>query len=69
MPACRTIGTYSLRNLDPFLLLDEMKGPASFASAGFPDHPHRQALGPPVPVQHSTSNSANKSAAGCGLVS
>eukprot|EP00891_Asterochloris_glomerata_P003526 jgi/Astpho2/3526/fgenesh1_pm.00057_%23_4_t len=37
----RTIGTYSLRNLDPFLLLDEMKGPASFASAGFPDHPHR----------------------------
>lgn len=52
-PACRTIGTYSLRNLDPFLLLDEMKGPASFASAGFPDHPHRQALAPPLPTHDS----------------
>ncbi|KAI8929426.1 RmlC-like cupin domain-containing protein [Entophlyctis helioformis] len=34
----RSIGTYELRNLDPFLMLDEfnVKEPA-----GFPDHPHR----------------------------
>ena len=38
---CRTLGTPSLRNLDPFLLLDEMRMPASAASAGFPSHPHR----------------------------
>ena len=25
---CRTLGTHALRNLDPFLLLDEMKSPA-----------------------------------------
>lgn len=34
----RTIGTSSLRNFDPFLMLDEFKGKAP---AGFPDHPHR----------------------------
>ncbi|KAK9826662.1 hypothetical protein WJX74_008539 [Apatococcus lobatus] len=38
---CRTIGTPALRNLDPFLMLDELKCPADQASAGFPDHPHR----------------------------
>ncbi|KAL6776098.1 hypothetical protein ACKKBG_A19830 [Auxenochlorella protothecoides x Auxenochlorella symbiontica] len=38
---CRTIGTGHLRNLDPFLMLDELKMPAHEASAGFPDHPHR----------------------------
>ncbi|KAI8374820.1 RmlC-like cupin domain-containing protein [Blakeslea trispora] len=34
----RSIGTYALRNLDPFLMLDEfdVKAPG-----GFPDHPHR----------------------------
>lgn len=37
----RTIGTPSLRNLDPFLMLDELKLPSSQAFAGFPDHPHR----------------------------
>ena len=34
----RTIGSYSLRRLDPFLLLDEFKGEWP---NGFPDHPHR----------------------------
>ena len=34
----RTIGTQSVRRLDPFLLLDEFKGEWP---AGFPDHPHR----------------------------
>ena len=29
-----------LRNLDPFLLLDEFEG-AGEEGAGFPDHPHR----------------------------
>ena len=38
---CRTVGTAKLRNLDPFLMLDELKLPASQAFAGFPDHPHR----------------------------
>lgn len=38
---CRTVGTGALRNLDPFLMLDEMRLPASQASAGFPAHPHR----------------------------
>ncbi|KAJ3034163.1 hypothetical protein HDV00_005382 [Rhizophlyctis rosea] len=34
----RSIGTWELRNLDPFLMLDEfMVG----KPAGFPDHPHR----------------------------
>ncbi|KAJ3183284.1 hypothetical protein HDU85_002310 [Gaertneriomyces sp. JEL0708] len=34
----RSIGTFQLRNLDPFLMLDEF----SIAKpAGFPDHPHR----------------------------
>lgn len=37
----RTIGTHGQRNLDPFLMLDELRMPASEASAGFPDHPHR----------------------------
>ncbi|EME26747.1 Pirin-like protein [Galdieria sulphuraria] len=34
----RSIGTTSLRNLDPFLMLDEF---SVKAPAGFPDHPHR----------------------------
>ncbi|KAG2187411.1 hypothetical protein INT44_005099 [Umbelopsis vinacea] len=34
----RSIGTRSLRNLDPFLMLDEF---SVQAPAGFPDHPHR----------------------------
>ena len=38
---CRTLGTSKLRNLDPFLMLDELRMPARQASAGFPDHPHR----------------------------
>jgi Pirin len=38
---CRTLGTASLRNLDPFLMLDELKCPSHEAAAGFPDHPHR----------------------------
>ncbi|KAL4858288.1 Pirin-like protein [Chlorella vulgaris] len=37
----RTVGTAGLKNLDPFLMLDELKMPAHEASAGFPDHPHR----------------------------
>ncbi len=38
---CRTVGTPMLRNLDPYLMLDELKLPAKQAFAGFPDHPHR----------------------------
>ena len=38
---CRTLGTSALRNLDPFLMLDELRMPASEATSGFPDHPHR----------------------------
>lgn len=38
---CRTLGTHNLRNLDPFLMLDELRLPADQATAGFPDHPHR----------------------------
>ncbi|CAD7702116.1 unnamed protein product [Ostreobium quekettii] len=38
---CRTVGTHELRNLDPYLMLDELRLPASEATAGFPDHPHR----------------------------
>src|SRR5580704_2538195 len=34
----RTIGTRSLRNLSPFLMLDHFSVPHG---AGFPDHPHR----------------------------
>ncbi|XP_077150297.1 pirin isoform X2 [Ranitomeya variabilis] len=34
----RSIGRSELRNLDPFLMLDEFKGGKP---AGFPDHPHR----------------------------
>lgn len=34
----RTIGTRSLRNLSPFLMLDHFSVPYG---AGFPDHPHR----------------------------
>lgn len=37
----RTVGTPALRNLDPFLMLDELKLPLDQATAGFPDHPHR----------------------------
>ncbi len=38
----RTIGTPALRNLDPFLMLDQFgsKDPDDYI-AGFPDHPHR----------------------------
>ena len=36
----RSIGRQELRNLDPFLLLDEFSGNAK-DGAGFPDHPHR----------------------------
>jgi redox-sensitive bicupin YhaK (pirin superfamily) len=35
----RSIGSQNLRNLDPFLLLDEFKNRGKVA--GFPDHPHR----------------------------
>lgn len=41
MPICRTVGTAALQNLDPYLMLDELKAPAHLATAGFPDHPHR----------------------------
>ena len=41
MRICRTVGTGALRNLDPFLMLDELRMPAAQASAGFPSHPHR----------------------------
>lgn len=41
MQICRTLGTAQLRNLDPFLMLDEMRLPASAAFQGFPNHPHR----------------------------
>ncbi|XP_067663838.1 pirin-like isoform X2 [Haliotis asinina] len=34
----RSVGRSELRNLDPFLMLDEFK---VAAPAGFPDHPHR----------------------------
>ncbi|KAG0162760.1 hypothetical protein DFQ28_000825, partial [Apophysomyces sp. BC1034] len=34
----RSIGSHGLRNLDPFLMLDEFD---VRAPAGFPDHPHR----------------------------
>ena len=38
----RSIGTYELDHLDPFLLLDEFKSEDSGDYiAGFPDHPHR----------------------------
>ncbi|KAI8851602.1 RmlC-like cupin domain-containing protein [Chytridium lagenaria] len=37
----RSIGTEELRNLDPFLMLDEF---SVMAPAGFPDHPHRGQL-------------------------
>lgn len=36
----RSIGRPELRNLDPFLMLDEFQG-NSLDGAGFPDHPHR----------------------------
>jgi len=38
----RVIGSQQCPELDPFLLLDEIRaGDASEAGAGFPDHPHR----------------------------
>ena len=45
----RSIGRPELRNLDPFLMLDEFEG-SRREGAGFPDHPHRQVacLGKPV---------------------
>ena len=36
----RSIGRPELRNLDPFLMLDEFEGSRK-EGAGFPDHPHR----------------------------
>merc|ERR1711892_428641 len=36
----RSIGRPELRNLDPFLMLDEFEGSAK-DGGGFPDHPHR----------------------------
>ena len=36
----RSIGRPELRDLDPFLMLDEFSGNAK-NGAGFPDHPHR----------------------------
>ena len=36
----RSIGRAELKNLDPFLLLDEFSSNAK-DGAGFPDHPHR----------------------------
>ena len=36
----RSIGRPELKNLDPFLMLDEFSG-NSKDGAGFPDHPHR----------------------------
>ena len=41
VPICRSVGTPALRNLDPYLMLDELKAPAHQVTAGFPDHPHR----------------------------
>jgi len=41
VPVYRTIGTSNMRNLDPFLMLDEFKSPSKDAEMGFPDHPHR----------------------------
>lgn len=41
VPICRSVGTPALRNLDPYLMLDELKAPAHMVTAGFPDHPHR----------------------------
>ncbi|KAL0023510.1 hypothetical protein WJX79_005408 [Trebouxia sp. C0005] len=41
VPICRSVGTPDLRNLDPYLMLDELKAPAHMVTAGFPDHPHR----------------------------
>ena len=41
VPVYRTVGTSRLRNLDPFLMLDEFKSPSKDAEMGFPDHPHR----------------------------
>ena len=38
---CRTIGTSALRNLDPFLMLDELKMPSDQATAGG-QRPHRR---------------------------
>ena len=41
VPICRSVGTPALRNLDPYLMLDELRAPAHKVTAGFPDHPHR----------------------------
>lgn len=41
VPVYRTIGTSRMKNLDPFLMLDEFKSPSKDAEMGFPDHPHR----------------------------
>jgi hypothetical protein len=41
--AAPQVGTQHMRNLDPFLMLDELRLPAKSAFAGFPNHPHRGA--------------------------
>lgn len=38
---CRTVGTPSLPNLDPFLMLDHISSSVAAAAKGFPTHPHR----------------------------
>jgi len=38
---CRSLGSSTLKNLDPYLMLDELKCDSKDAAAGFPDHPHR----------------------------
>lgn len=35
------VGTSTLKTLDPYVMLDELRLPAHKAAAGFPDHPHR----------------------------
>ena len=63
----RSIGRPELRNLDPFLMLDEFEGSRK-EGAGFPDHPHRQVTrgysyfrwwdrDPPPPILTKTINS------------
>lgn len=39
---CRTLGTPMLRNLDPFLMLDELRCPSDQAAAGFPGTTRRR---------------------------
>ncbi|KAL4234675.1 hypothetical protein ACF0H5_006316 [Mactra antiquata] len=41
VPVRRSIGNTHLRNLDPFLMLDEFKPNSLSERGGMPDHPHR----------------------------